>query len=175
MTNFKKLHNNVYHVENQNGFNAALYDFCEVDETDENSYTKAEVRAKIDCFPKKYPCIIEIRDLLEQCERLQISIRKPLKTKELTQEQKLDFGIEIVSAMKASCYNWDIEEGRIDALMETEIDRMEGVDQIMWESFTDEQKERFRQHCIWEKERLHKQALYVAEIAITKYLSLINC
>lgn len=45
----------------------------------------------------------------------------------MKQEQKLELGIEIVAAMKASCYNWDIEEGRISALMETETDRMEDV------------------------------------------------
>lgn len=84
----------------------------------------------------------------------------------------LELGIEIVSAMQANCYDVDIETGRDFALSETEVDRMEGVDEEMWNDFTAEQKERFSKICKQEKERLHKQALYVAKITLDKLMTL---
>ena len=86
----------------------------------------------------------------------------------MTDDQKLEFGIEIVSAMKASAYDVDIEDGRIMALEETEVDRMEGVTPEYWKSLPDEDKSRFTNIATLEKERLHKQALFVADIAIKK-------
>jgi len=66
----------------------------------------------------------------------------------MSDDQKLELGIEIVAAMKATCYtSWDIETGRIDALMETETDRMEGVTKEDWDDFTPQQKKRFKMFC----------------------------
>lgn len=92
----------------------------------------------------------------------------------MNQEQKLEFGIEIVAAMKATCYNWDIEEGRIDALMETEIDRLEGVSVEEFNTWDESLKLRVIDSCKREKERLHKQAMFVAEIAIAKYKNIVH-
>ena len=69
---------------------------------------------------------------------------------------KLAFGIEIVSAMKASAYGVSIEQGRSLALEGTEPD-----------------KNMSHQHKMFvenERRRLHEQAVFVAEIAL-KYLS----
>ena len=77
----------------------------------------------------------------------------------------LKLGIEIVAAMKASCYDWNIETGRILALEETEIDRMEGVTEI-WETLDDYSKKRYTELAKQEKERLHNQANFVAKITV---------
>lgn len=85
-------------------------------------------------------------------------------------EQKLELGIEIVAAMKASISsNPDIEAGRIDALENTEVDRFEV---FTYEEFCELPKERqehlkgVAKRC---KEHLHKQALYVADVVTQKY------
>ena len=64
----------------------------------------------------------------------------------MSESKKLELGIEIVSAMKAS----------------------EGVNPELWESFSDEQKRLFGTLNQQETERLHKQALYVAEVTLAK-------
>ena len=92
----------------------------------------------------------------------------------ISDDKQLELGIEIVSAMKASCYNYDIEEGRIIALEGTEIDNMEGVTPEMWDNFTDVNKERYTVICLAEKEILHKQAMFVAKIATEKLYEMAN-
>lgn len=92
-------------------------------------------------------------------------IRTPF-LRQMTKQEILDLGIEIVSAMKATCYNWDMEEGRIDALMETEIDRLEGVGVEEFNTWDDDLKLRVIASCKREKERLHKQAIFVANATI---------
>ena len=69
---------------------------------------------------------------------------------------KLAFGIEIVSAMKASAYGVSIEQGRDLALEGTEPDEN-----------MSHQHEMFVEN---ERRRLHEQAVFVAEIAL-QYLS----
>lgn len=86
----------------------------------------------------------------------------------MTNDQKLELGIEIVSAMKASAYDVPIEDGRIMALENTEIDRMDGVTPEYWKFLSDEDKAKFTEIAALEKECLHKQALFVADIAIKK-------
>ena len=85
----------------------------------------------------------------------------------MKKEQLLELGIEIVAAMKASCYNCDIEIGRDIALEETEIERMEGYKH--WNSFDKNTKLRYKDAAKREKKRLHKQALYVAKITLEKF------
>lgn len=85
----------------------------------------------------------------------------------LSNVELLDFGIEIVAAMKASCYDFDIETGRILALQETEIDRMEEVTEI-WDTLDDESKKRYTDLAEQEKIRLHKQAIFAAKISLEK-------
>lgn len=83
----------------------------------------------------------------------------------MNEETKLEFGIEIVSGMHASCRERDIETGRVYSLENTETDLVEG---LAFESLSAENKGVWRNICRHEKERLHKQALYVADIAIAK-------
>lgn len=80
--------------------------------------------------------------------------------------KKLKFGIEIIAAMKASCYDCDIETGRIMALENTEPNLVEGYD---YENCNEEEKDVCRRIAKHEKEVLHKQALYVSDIAL-KYI-----
>ena len=86
----------------------------------------------------------------------------------MTEDQKLEFGIEIVSAMKASAYDMPIEDGRIMALQGTEIDRIEDFAFEDFDSLSDEKKEWYKKWVSREKETLHKQAMFVADIAIEK-------
>lgn len=79
----------------------------------------------------------------------------------------LALGIEIVSAMKASAYDVSIEQGRIMALEDTEPDRVEG---LFCRNLSNEEKERCQRMCDFEKKRLHKQAMFVAN-ATLKYLN----
>lgn len=74
----------------------------------------------------------------------------------MNDNQKLAFGIEIVSAMKASAYGVSIEEGRIDALNGTDPEHYSQEDGPDWPIRT----------AKMEKERLHKQAMFVADAAI---------
>ena len=86
----------------------------------------------------------------------------------MTDDQKLELGIEIVSAMKASAYGVPIEDGRIMALQETEVDRMEGVTPEYWKSLSDENMAIFTNIAAFEKKRLHKRAMFVADIALKR-------
>lgn len=71
----------------------------------------------------------------------------------MNDNQKLALGIEIVSAMKASAYGVSIEEGRIDALNGTEPEHYSQEEGPDWPIRT----------AKMEKERLHKQAMFVAD------------
>ena len=83
----------------------------------------------------------------------------------MTEDQKLEFGIEIVSAMKASAYGVPIEDGRIMALEGTEIDRLDDID---FDSLPGKDKSFARKYAARNKERLHEQAMFVADIVIEK-------
>ena len=77
----------------------------------------------------------------------------------------LELGIEIVAAMKASLWDWDIESGRMDALSDTEIDRLSDLD-MPFEEYSPEDKEMLTNVAIKEKERLHKQAEFAAKCTL---------
>jgi len=75
MGKFRKITGHVYNVENQNGFNNALYDyFCAIDKEDGkgNSYTKEKVRKMVQNFPEIYPTTIVIIDNSFECSRVYI-------------------------------------------------------------------------------------------------------
>lgn len=97
----------------------------------------------------------------------------PVWIDELTQEQKMELGIEIVAAMKASICNWSIEVGRIMALEDTfeltEADIV-GSNEISIEHLP------FHNSNIVprERERLHKQALFAAESVISFLTNLLT-
>ena len=88
----------------------------------------------------------------------------------LTEEQLIELGIEIVSAMKADVYNMSIEDGRIDALTNTEIDRLGDFTIDEFNQFPSDRKSMMIQFAHNQKERLHRQALFVAT-ATLKYLA----
>lgn len=75
MSAFKRLVGTTYRVENQNGFNAALYDAigCVENGTD-NSYTKQELREAVQGFPERYPAIVQFDDRMLECYRVYVSI-----------------------------------------------------------------------------------------------------
>ena len=80
----------------------------------------------------------------------------------LKKAEKIELGIEIISAMKANVYDVSIEQGRIMALDETEPTHFESYDTSrpdsrQWEAVAKRNK------C-----RLHQQALFVAEASISK-------
>lgn len=87
------------------------------------------------------------------------------KKVELTESETLQLGIEIVAAMKASLCDWDIEQGRFMALEDTfeltEADIV-GSTEIAHEHlpFHNEKVVPF------ERERLHKQAIFAANTVI---------
>jgi hypothetical protein len=89
----------------------------------------------------------------------------------LTEIELLDFGIEIIAAMKSDAYGVDIETGRIMALEDTELDRITEVDikEIEGESL-----ERIKDYVKREKQRLHNQSFYVAKIALEKLNSILR-
>jgi len=90
----------------------------------------------------------------------------------MSNEQKLELGIEVISAMKASAYNTDIETGRLMALEDTELDKLGTHSFEEYQKLDSELKERIKNFQISQKENLHKQALFIADIVIQKYNSL---
>jgi hypothetical protein len=70
MSKFYKISGHCYIVENQNGFNNALYDYFECDK--KGSMNKDEVRSMIQNFPKNYPTEIIIIDQSFECGRIYI-------------------------------------------------------------------------------------------------------
>ena len=73
MKNYEKVTHSVYSVENQNGFNNALYDYFNAnDDGTNNAFSKKEVRKMIQNFPEKYPTSIVIIDQTFECNRIYI-------------------------------------------------------------------------------------------------------
>lgn len=73
MSRFRKITGHVYNVENQNGFNNALYDFFSAtDDGKNNTVSKKDVRRMIQNFPKIYPTTIVIIDQTFECARVYI-------------------------------------------------------------------------------------------------------
>jgi len=64
VTNFRKITGHVYKVENQNGFNAALYSYFDIpiDNDPKNHKRKREIRSMVQTWPTKYPTYIVIVD-----------------------------------------------------------------------------------------------------------------
>lgn len=83
---------------------------------------------------------------------------------ELTDEQKLAFGIELVAALHANTNNGDMEYGIARALWQTEVSHDDDYDQ--WETFDEDKKEWRRKMAQIEKDRLYKQANFLAEAAL---------
>lgn len=73
MSKFRKITGHVYNVENQNGFNNALYDyFGATDDGKDNTHLKKKVREMVQNFPKSYPTTIVIIDQSFECSRVYI-------------------------------------------------------------------------------------------------------
>ena len=71
MSRFRKITGHVYNVENQNGFNNALYHyFGATDNGENNTYSKKEVREMVQNFPEMYPTTIVIIDNSFECGRV---------------------------------------------------------------------------------------------------------
>lgn len=87
----------------------------------------------------------------------------------MKKEQLLEFGIEIVSGIKASAYNETIEDGRINALLDTETDMLEDDD---FKNHTPETQANITAYCEANKLRLHEQALFIADITLKKLESM---
>lgn len=82
---------------------------------------------------------------------------------ELTDEQKLAFGIELVAALHANLSDGDMEYGRARALWQTEVSHQDDYDQ--WETFDEEKKKGRMKMAQIEKDILYKQANFLAEAA----------
>jgi len=106
-------------------------------------------------------------DLSQNCPFHESEIKFPN-----TDDKILELGIEIIAAMKASCYDWNIETGRILALSETEINRMEDITPEDLKNLSAAGLARLKLVANFEKDRLHKQAKYVAKITLEKLKSL---
>lgn len=73
MGKFRKITGHVYNVENQNGFNNALYDyFSATDDGNNNTKSKKTVKEMVQNFPKIYPTTIIIIDQSFECGRVYI-------------------------------------------------------------------------------------------------------
>lgn len=81
----------------------------------------------------------------------------------MTKEQRLELGIEIVAGMKASAYNVSIEEGRTMAIHETDPTHFE-----WYKGGTTPECKQWELVAKREKHRLHEQALFIADIVLTK-------
>lgn len=86
----------------------------------------------------------------------------------MTPAQKLALGIEIVAAMKASAYNVSIEIGRAYALDGTEPHLISDEESKFLKENKEKYWDRHILRCKRDKEILHKQALFVADIALAK-------
>lgn len=92
----------------------------------------------------------------------------PTSIRSFNQQQKLELGIEIVAAMKASAYHTTIEDGRLMALEDTEMDRLAQLTPQEYSQLPDEDKERVQDMVIFERRCLHKQAFFVVDAALAK-------
>lgn len=88
----------------------------------------------------------------------------------ITEEEKLQFGIEIVAAMFAErLHNGDLDAGMIDALSETETDRL-GYSKEDLEAMSPEQLESIKKMVAFHKTRLHQQAMFMANTVLSSGL-----
>lgn len=69
MNNFQHIFANHYKVNNQNGFNNALYHYYG------DKFTKQEIRAMVQNYPTVYPCEIYIMDFTMQCHRIFVQVK----------------------------------------------------------------------------------------------------
>ena len=72
MSKFFKLSEHCYIVENQNGFNNALYNYFGCGKESGEGYTKEQVRGMVQNYPKSYPTEIIIIDQTFECMRVYI-------------------------------------------------------------------------------------------------------
>jgi uncharacterized protein (DUF885 family) len=112
---------------------------------------------------------------IEQCVSKRFFFLSAVTNNTMTQDQKLELGIEIVAAMKASAYEMSIEDGRIMALQDTELDRLSDFTVKEFENLEETFKRKVQKFQELEKERLHNQAFFVAEIALEKLAQLNVC
>lgn len=91
---------------------------------------------------------------------------EPEDFKPMTDTQKLKLGIEIISAMKASVYNADIESGRLMALEDTELDRLKSYTLEEYGSLDEDSKAKIKAFQEKQKAVLHEQALFVADAVL---------
>lgn len=66
LNGFIQITRHLYFVKNQNGFNNALYNYFDTDE----SYTKSQVRAMVQNFTSHYPTAMVIIDQSFECRRV---------------------------------------------------------------------------------------------------------
>ena len=73
MGKFRKISGHVYHVENQNGFNNALYDYFGATDDGMNcTHSKKGVRKMVQNYPETYPTTIVIINQSFECSRIYI-------------------------------------------------------------------------------------------------------
>lgn len=75
--NFKHVIGRVYMVENQNGFNNALYAALGCSESDGSAlhYTKKELRDAVQSWPERYPAMVEFEDKMLECKRVYVTVQ----------------------------------------------------------------------------------------------------
>lgn len=87
-----------------------------------------------------------------------------------TEQEKLQFGIEIVAAMFAErLHNGDLDAGMIDALSETEIDRL-GFSEEDLKAMPEDRVESIKKMVAFHKTRLHQQAMFMANTVLSSGL-----
>ncbi len=125
---------------------------------------------------ENYKCRICISEKCKECINGDISLPfdedhfEPRK-KEIDDKEMLKIGIEIVSAMKASVYDTDIESGRIMALEDTELTLLGTHTFEEFQKLDEKTKKMIEGFQKRTKEYLHKQALFIAKIAVGKIYS----
>ncbi|AHJ01719.1 hypothetical protein [Vibrio parahaemolyticus] len=74
--NFKHIFGSVFKVQNQNGFNNALYAALGCAENDGSAlhYTKKELRESVQSWPERYPAFVEFEDKMLECKRVYVSV-----------------------------------------------------------------------------------------------------
>lgn len=60
--NYIKFTYNIFVVKNQNGFNNAIYNFMNADES---FYSKQDLRSMVTDFPKSYPAVVILHKIFE--------------------------------------------------------------------------------------------------------------
>lgn len=93
-----------------------------------------------------------------------------LGTMKPTEQEKLQFGIEIVAAMFAErLHNGDLDAGMIDALSETELDRL-GYSKEDLDAMPADRLEAIKKMVSFHKTRLHQQAMFMANTVLASGL-----